>query len=106
MYKIKRFSKILDKVKNKVDAYRTDAKGEFKKDRDAVIKFAKENPQDFAIYGASYVIPGTAAWAAKKAGKKKLAAGFAALTAAPLGTGGIALRHAYLHYKDKKRKKS
>ena len=106
MYKIKRFSKILDKAKDKVNAYRTDAKGEFEKDRKAVIKYAKENPQDFAIYGASYVVPGATAWAAKKAGKKKLAAGLGLLTVAPLGAAGIAGRHAYLHYKDKKRKKS
>lgn len=70
-----------------------------------VVKFAKDNPQDFAIEAASYGIPAYMLKKGKDTGNKKLLAAGGVLMAVPWGTGTIAAEHA-IKEKIKAKKKS
>lgn len=67
-----------------------------------VVKFAKENPQDFAIEAGSYVIPAVMLKRGIKTGNKKLTAVGGALGVLPWGTATIAAEHAIKSRKKKK----
>lgn len=67
-----------------------------------VVKFAKENPQDFAIEAGSYVIPPVVAKRLAAKGHKKAAGIVAATTVLPTGTAIIATEHAIKSSKKKK----